>query len=148
MWRLLGYACIAGALGGLVKPLVVQTSYVMPAFESGIFIPGFLGNVIVGCVAAGLFWLLSGPDPSANPPPGPREIGKGLAGAFLISLSGAGWLSSESEKSLYKGTAIAAAHNDGDLPRTIEAGHPAQALRAAQQVADADFQSRAASANP
>src|SRR5207253_959331 len=64
MWTVLLLVGIAGALGGLLNSLVGGITLLLPQFAivegSRVIVPGFLGNVLVGAIAAVLSYALYG----------------------------------------------------------------------------------------
>jgi hypothetical protein len=49
-----------GALGGIVN-CAITGEFVNPRFDAGIWRPGWLGNVLIGSVAAVVVWGVNGP---------------------------------------------------------------------------------------
>ena len=136
MWNKCLAACMfLGALGGLLKPILAQQDYILPVLRDGIFVPGFLGALLIGIVAGGLYWLLYGPDLDAIPNRTRQQLSIAVAGGFFVGLGGAGWITAESNGYLLKNTAKAAAYADPQLIKTIETGHPAAALQEAKAAA-------------
>jgi hypothetical protein len=45
---------VAGAVGGVVNALMSDNGFVLPKTAHGIIRPGYLGNVLIGAVAAGI----------------------------------------------------------------------------------------------
>ena len=132
-WYCLAGCLFVGALGGLVKPFSGQAVFLMPQFSNGVWVPGFLGALVVGAIAGGLYWLLYGPDLQATPPRTQQQIGIAVASAFLVGLSGAGWITSESNAYLSKATAKEVARDNPELVKKIDKANPVEALTAAKQ---------------
>ena len=115
---------LAGAAGGLVNALLDKGGLTLPAVlaveGSSVLVPGFIGNVLVGAIAALISWCLYGPladrslIKSADPggATSTREVSlplAALAGAILVGFSGGRWITAESERRLNHGTAVLAA---------------------------------------
>src|SRR5438552_3140303 len=118
MWLLLLYIAFAGALGGVVNALVTDKGFYLPSKEQvdaiTIYKPGWIGNVLLGAIAAAISWGLYGPLAAyfiAGTPEAmktnttPDKIGltlSSLVGAALLGVGGARWLTSEVDKNLLK----------------------------------------------
>lgn len=134
---------IAGALGGLVNAFITENGFVLPtAVATGtpdkVWRPGILGNVAVSAVAALVSWGLYGagasvqifaPDAAAKS----SLTYSALVGAILVGIGGARWLTSEVDKNLLRGAAVAAADSQPsrDLMRQMATASPAGAFNAA-----------------
>ena len=112
-----------GCLGGVVNALLSDNGFMLPktifSGEVHIWKPGFLVNLLVGGTAAFVSWGLYGPlsaayiFSSAPVEPAP-EAQTGLtlasvAGAVLIGVGGARWLTNEVDKKLLQAAASNAA---------------------------------------
>lgn len=142
----------AGAVGGIVNALLTENGFLVPVTEktsSGaqIIRPGFIGNVVIGAVAAGISWGLYGPlatfvlvgsaqaiarNPSV-------DIGLSLStvvGAVLIGIGGAKWLTNEVDKKLLKAAAVEAAKSkpSADASERMAMSSPAQSLQIAKDL--------------
>jgi hypothetical protein len=119
IWILLLIVVAAGMVGGFVNALMTENGFVLPKRETtdggAILRPGFLGNVLIGGVAAGVSWGLYGP--LANQvvfPPSAAATAEGgialaaLVGAVLVGVGGARWLTSEVDKKFLKAAATKA----------------------------------------
>lgn len=99
----------AGALGGVVNALITDNGFIMPRREKTIFVPGFLTNVLVGAFAAFASWAFYGSGASIDLAHAAGQTVtslrfSALAGAFLVGVAGARWLSNEADKQLLKET--------------------------------------------
>lgn len=100
---------IAGALGGVVNALITSNGFILPRREKSILVPGFLSNVLIGAFAAFASWAFYGSGAGVD-----LAVSSGqsvesfrfpaLAGAFLVGVGGARWLSNEVDKQLLKET--------------------------------------------
>src|SRR5437870_5406460 len=109
---LLVLAC--GGLGGLVNALLAGDLH-LPHREENIYRPGWIGNVVVGAVAALVFWGLYGPmakvaiiGTAASNVPVAFTIAE-IAGSVVTGIGGGRILSSEVEKKALAETATALA---------------------------------------
>ena len=150
MWLLLLYVAIAGSIGGVVNALLTDKGFRMPGKEQAehttIYRPGWIGNVLVGAIAAAVSWGLYGPlaayyvagTSEALKANASREtIGltlSSLVGAVLIGIGGARWLTNEVDKSLLKATATMAANAQptGNEAEQIALASPLQAFNIAK----------------
>jgi len=105
---LLVLAC--GGLGGLVNALLAGDLH-LPHREENIYSPGWIGNVVIGAVAALVFWGLYGPmakvpviGRTAPDVPVAFTIAE-LAGSIVTGIGGGPILSSEVEKKTREKTA-------------------------------------------
>jgi hypothetical protein len=83
-----------GALGGLVNALLAGGLH-LPHLEENIYSPGWIGNVLIGAIAAFVFWALYGPTvniavigTTAPNVPAAFTIAQ-LAGFIVIGIGGA-----------------------------------------------------------
>jgi len=143
LWSLLGIVLIAGALGGVVNSLIYDKGFRFPQVVvqdgSSIFVPGFIGNIIIGAVAAGISWALYGQlsqetlGVSAGTPP---VVLATLGGAVLTGLAGSGWLTNAVSKSVMRAAAVnaASAPSSQESAQKIAAAFPLEALRITQEM--------------
>lgn len=152
IWKLMGIVFLFGAIGGVINALLSHNGFFLPVRETVdeqkkiyLWRPGFLGNLLVGAVAATISWGLYGPFSSAvlvgstpeGTPPAIFNVTLGaLMGALLVGIGGARWLSGQVDKNLYQASAakLAAATNAPDAARQIMLASPAQALDIAKQL--------------
>jgi hypothetical protein len=143
LWILLLIVCFAGAIGGVINALLTNNGFIMPQSVEGdgakIWRPGYVGNVLIGAVAAGISWGLYGPLAGA-PIFGESTLGSlavsGFAGAVLVGIGGARWLSSEVDKNLLKAAAskAAAAQATPNASHQIAMASPAEAFKIAMAL--------------
>lgn len=123
-----------GAVGGFMNVFIGDAGFHLPRTEHGVWQPGFLGVVIVGCAAAVGSWATLSALDLVSPHAVPLGFTTGdLANALVIGFGGAKWFKSESEKDvLQKAGGIAAGKAaDPQAAVTIATGTPMEALRAA-----------------
>ena len=130
----------AGAIGGLANLLLAGDGFHLPKYDppTGIYLPGFLGNIAIGGIAAVVSWGLYGPFSStviigAGRLDGHDDPSVTLAsrvGAILVGTGGARWLASEVDKRLFRSAAAEAAAKpqDADASKVIAASSGIQAL--------------------
>lgn len=107
-WYCVTLISSAGAVGGVINAMLSGHSRViLPTYRSGVWCPGVIANVLIGAVAALTSWALYGSGAGV-------ELGQttlraeislklpALAGALLVGIAGAKWLTSESDRGLLK----------------------------------------------
>lgn len=139
----------AGLIGGMVNALMTDNGFALPQdhpLETGATVirPGFLGNMLIGGVAAliswGLYGTFSAVDIIGKATPGGATLPSfplsGLVGALLVGVGGARWLSNEVDKKLLRAAATEAASKqpNADAAKKIATGSPAQAESAARSL--------------
>lgn len=153
MWLMLFVVGVAGAIGGVVNAIMTDNGFLKPKNEkvdggNTVLRPGYLGNILLGAIAAIVSWGLYGPLSSyfvmgttealkANT--SPENVGLSLAslvGAVLVGIGGARWLSNEVDKNLLRAAASQAAGKESSTgaSQQIAMGTPAQALTAARNM--------------
>jgi len=110
-WQCVFLIATAGAIGGVLNALLTDNGFILPRREAGILCPGFLSNVLVGTLAAVTSWGLYGSGAgvelaktaAAGAPRIEISLTVGaLAGALVVGLGGARWLTNEVDKRLLK----------------------------------------------
>jgi hypothetical protein len=153
MWIMFFIVLIAGAVGGAVNALMTDNGFLVPKMEkvdekTSIFRPGYLGNILIGAVAAVVSWGLYGPlspyyiigtEQALAANALPETVGLTLAalvGAIMIGIGGARWLTSEVDKNLLRATAAQAASSkpSAAASQQIAIATPAQALNVARMM--------------
>jgi len=116
----LGVILLSGAVGGIVNAIITDNGFIKPREEVidkvVIIRPGIAGNVLLGSIAAFISWGLYGAYSGANiygAIAGQDAMVSlslsATAGAILIGIGGARWLTNETDKKLLKTAAIMAA---------------------------------------
>lgn len=132
----------AGMLGGIVNALLSGSGgLALPRWQAGVWYPGPLTNVFVGAVSALCSWALYGAGAGIDVAHlnSRQEISLQLSavvGAILVGMSGARWLTNESDKRLLRETVKVAGekHLTAEKCREIaENGTPREMLAAAMQ---------------
>ena len=110
-WTCAGLVLLAGGFGGVVNALITDNAFILPQSKRAIWCPGFLTNVLIGAFAAFASWALYGSgvgielakQAAQNAPRNEISLTFGaLAGAFLVGVAGAKWITNEVDKKLLK----------------------------------------------
>ena len=116
VWECASLIAAAGAVGGIVNTLMAQGKFRLPEYEAGVLCPGFIGNVLVGAFASLISWALYGAGAGidlARQSADARETlsltAGALAGAALVGVGGARWLSNEVDTKLLRASVHVAA---------------------------------------
>lgn len=144
---------VAGAIGGVVNALLSENGFVFPkkmptngSNGGSIWRPGYLGNILIGAVAAIVSWGLYGPfsseylfGSSSILDNTPKQFGLTLSafvGAVLVGIGGAKWLSDEVDKRLLRAAASEAAKKEGspEVSNQILVASPVEALSVAKKM--------------
>src|SRR5713226_9441741 len=112
---------VAGAVGGVVNALLSDNGFALPRRESGVWCPGAISNILVGGFAAFSSWAFYGSGASIElADQNLRSVislrFSALAGAFLVGVAGAKWITNEVDKRLLKET-VKVAVNNKKLPK-------------------------------
>jgi hypothetical protein len=148
IWSVLGIVTTAGAIGGIANALLTHNTFTLPKFEKSggnrILLPGILGNVFTGALAAALSWGLYGPLAEYNvierAPTGENAVAlkltlSVLAGAVVVGMAGARWLTGEIDKRLLKAAVVKATEGASEPVKSeMRGAGPAHALNLAGQI--------------
>jgi len=93
----------AGAFGGIVNALLSDHGFALPRRVSGVWCPGAVSNVLIGAFAAFSSWAFYGSGASVEfADKSTRALislrFSALAGAFLVGVAGAKWITNEVDK--------------------------------------------------
>ena len=114
IWSVISVVFLSGCIGGLITGLFFkpenrkQLLLWYPGELCGVQHPGLLGNILLGGVAAVIFWSLYGPFSGAliiGSGGAMKEVGLTvgqLAGCLLIGMGGAGYLFTEARRRCLK----------------------------------------------
>jgi hypothetical protein len=133
---------IFGGLGGVVNALLSDNGFALPRKESGVWCPGAISNILIGAFAAFSSWSFYGSgaaielaDKSLRAVISLRF--SALAGAFLVGVAGAKWITNEVDKRLLK-ESVKVAANSEKLPKEqsehIAQGSPRQVLHGVKEA--------------
>jgi hypothetical protein len=136
-WWCASLISIFGGLGGMVNALLSDNGFALPREESGVWCPGTISNVLIGAFAAFSSWSFYGAGAAVEL--GDKSLRSvislrfsALAGAFLVGVAGAKWITNEVDKRLLKETVEVAVNSDKlpkDKSERITEGSPRQVLR-------------------
>ena len=145
VWHCLTFIAVAGAIGGLINTVMSDGKFRLPRYEAGILCPGFMGNAAVGAFAAVISWALygagAGVDLARLAADTDRQVVSltvgALAGAALVGVGGARWLSNEVDSKLLRASVnVTAEKSLSPEQRSAIASAPAiDVLRAVQGTA-------------
>jgi hypothetical protein len=135
---------LAGAWGGVVNALLSDNGFALPRKELGVWCPGAISNILIGAFAAFSSWAFYGSGASVElADKGLRTVislrFSALAGAFLVGVAGAKWITSEVDKRLLK-ESVKVAVNSNKLPKEksehITEGSPRQVLHDVKEACE------------
>lgn len=120
-WICASLIALFGGLGGVVNALMSDNGFALPQKVSGVWCPGAITNILVGGFAAFSSWAFYGSGASIElADKSLRSVislrFSALAGAFLVGVAGAKWITNEVDKRLLKETVRVAASSE-KLPR-------------------------------
>jgi hypothetical protein len=98
---------VAGGLGGVVNALISDNGFILPRTRRGIWCFGFISNILVGAFAAFSSWSFYGSGAGVDLAQSTERTQislrfSALAGAFLVGVAGAKWITNEVDKKLLK----------------------------------------------
>jgi hypothetical protein len=128
---------LMGGLGSLVSAFVGDSGWHLPIYDNGIFRPGYLGNMLVGGLAALASWGMQKAAVLIGTAPNALSFSTAdMANAIVIGFGGASWFKSQLEKVILQKTAVVAASKPGDAAAAsqIAAATPMEALRTANNM--------------
>ena len=113
-WICASLICLAGAMGGVVNALLTDNGFILPTRVHSVWCPGFLSNLFIGTFSAFASWSLygagAGIDLADLSTRGQISLRfSALAGAFMVGVAGARWITNEVDKTLLKASVKAAA---------------------------------------
>jgi hypothetical protein len=144
VWSCLTLIAFAGAIGGLINTVMAEGRFRLPTYEAGILCPGFLGNAVIGAFASVISWALYGAGAGidlARIGASERQVVSltvgALAGAALVGVGGARWLSNEVDSKLLRASVNISAEKTmtPEQRSTIAAAPAVDVLRAVQGAA-------------
>ncbi|MGA2078438.1 MAG: hypothetical protein ABSH52_33535 [Terriglobia bacterium] len=125
---------VCGAAGEFVNVFIGDSGLPLPKIENGVFLPGFIGIVLIGMAAALGSWASMKASTLIGADARPLTLSTmDIAHAMLIGFGGVKWWKSEIEKDILQRTAAVAANKPGDpeAAAVIATASPLNALRAA-----------------
>ncbi|MBD1906043.1 hypothetical protein NDI37_16480 [Funiculus sociatus GB2-A5] len=144
MWQLMLTVTVAGAIGGAFNALISDNGFILPGKKEvngkHIFLPGAVGNILTGAIAGFISWGVYGPSAtnivlgrtSGNEVPAQVSYLRlsEVAGAVIIGLGGARWLTSEVGKRILTVAVSEAANapSSPELSQQIVGASPLEVL--------------------
>jgi hypothetical protein len=144
-WMCASLISLFGGLGGVVNALFSDNGFALPRKESGVWCPGAISNILVGAFAAFSSWAFYGSGASIELAQQTQRSlislrFSALAGAFLVGVAGAKWITNEVDKRLLKET-VKVAVSSKKLPeeraKHITDGSPRQVLHEVKEACQA-----------
>jgi hypothetical protein len=144
----LGAILLSGAVGGTINALISDNGFITPREETignvRIIRPGFAGNILIGAVAAFIYWGFNGEYSGTviyGTITGTGTDGVGLtlssvALSILVGIAGARWLTNVVDKNLLHAAAVtaAAAGKSFEDSQRMAVSTPAQAFNIAKRM--------------
>jgi hypothetical protein len=133
----IGWIVLMGSLGSLVSAFVGDNGWHLPMNDNGIFRPGYLGNILVGALAALASWGMQKAAILIGTPSATLSFSTAdMANAIVIGFGGASWFKSQIEKVILQKTAAVAAGKPSDpgAAGQIATSTPMEALKAANNM--------------
>jgi hypothetical protein len=116
-WWCASLISMFGGFGGVVNALMTDNGFALPRKESGVWCPGAISNILIGAFAAFSSWAFYGS--GAGIELGDKSLRtvislkfSVLAGAFLVGVAGAKWITNEVDKRLLKESVRVAANSE------------------------------------
>jgi hypothetical protein len=127
---------IAGAAGGLANLFIGDSGLHLPKIEDGVFMPGWIGTVVVGALAGLGSWCVAKSIVIYGGPTVLTFSTGDIGNALLMGFGGAKWFKSEIEKDILQTTAAIAAGKPGNAnaAAAIAGAAPGEALRIAKAM--------------
>jgi uncharacterized membrane protein YagU involved in acid resistance len=132
-WSCAALIISAGAVGGLVNALVSNNGFALPRRVKGVLCPGALSTVFIGAFAAFASWAFYGSGADLDVTDANALIHlrfSAVAGAFLVGVVGAKWITNEADKQLLRESVNVAAAKaiPQNKVQEIVSGSPRQVL--------------------
>jgi hypothetical protein len=104
-WECASLISVSGSLGGVVNALLTDNGFILPTRVKDIWCPGFISNVMIGAFSAFASWSFygSGAGLDISSAGARTQISltfSALAGAFMVGVAGARWITNEVDKRL------------------------------------------------
>jgi hypothetical protein len=104
-WICAGLISASGAVGGVVNALLTDNGFILPTRVKEIWCPGFISNVMIGTFSAFASWSFYGSGAGLDISGAGQRTAisltfSALAGAFMVGVAGARWITNEVDKRL------------------------------------------------
>jgi|SRR5215469_9703997 len=138
-WSCAALIIAAGAVGGFVNALTSNNGFALPRRMKGVLCPGAFSTVFIGAFAAFASWAFYGSGADLDVADANALIHlrfSAVAGAFLVGVVGAKWITNEADKRLLReSVSVAAAKNiPADKVPGIVAGSPLEILESVSSL--------------
>lgn len=136
-YQVIGLIVLMGSLGSLVSAFIGDNGWHLPMNDNGVFRPGYLGNMLVGALAALASWGMQKAAVLIGTPGSTLSFSTAdMANAIVIGFGGASWFKSQIEKVILQKTAAVAASKPSDSAAAsqIAVSSPIEALKAANNM--------------
>jgi hypothetical protein len=116
-WECAALISVSGSFGGVVNALLSDNGFILPRKVKDIWCPGFISNVMIGAFSAFASWSFygSGAGLDISSAGARTQISltfSALAGAFMVGVAGARWITNEADKRLLTESVKIAAKKD------------------------------------
>ena len=106
-WTCAALIVVSGGIGGVLNALLTVNGFALPRLKMHVWCPGFISNVLVGAFSAFASWAFYGSGASIDlAQQSARAVlslkFSALAGAFMVGVAGARWLTNEADKRMLK----------------------------------------------
>ncbi len=135
--EVIGLVVVMGMLGSLGSSFLGDSGWHLPMNEDGIVRPGYLGNMLIGALAAVASWgMQKGAVLVGGPVSALTFSTADMAHAIVIGFAGASWFKSHIEQVILRRTAVVAASRaaDPEAAQAIATCTPIEALRVANKM--------------
>jgi hypothetical protein len=104
-WFCASLISASGAVGGVANALLTDNGFILPTRVKDIWCPGFLSNVLIGTFSAFASWSFYGSGAGLDVSGAGQRTQisltfSALAGAFMVGVAGARWITNEVDKKL------------------------------------------------
>jgi hypothetical protein len=104
-WYCATLISVSGAVGGVVNALLTDNGFILPTRVKEIWCPGFISNVMIGTFSAFASWSFYGSGAGLDVSGAGQRTQisltfSALAGAFMVGVAGARWITNEVDKKL------------------------------------------------
>jgi hypothetical protein len=105
-WLCAALIFFSGLVGGAINALLTDNGFIFPKRVKNIWCPGFISNILIGGLSAFISWACYGSGAGIQLAQGDRvRLGftfSALAGALVVGVAGAKWLTNEADKKLLR----------------------------------------------
>jgi hypothetical protein len=140
-WYCATLISVSGAAGGVVNALLTDNGFILPTRVKQIWCPGFISNVLIGTFSAFASWSFYGSGAGLDVSGAGQRTQisltfSALAGAFMVGVAGARWITNEVDKKLLGESVRVAAKKDVSAIDCDKLSHtpPKQVLQTLMQA--------------